>query len=59
MTRGWGKLNPSHAYGAGPIPALLPQAARCNSPLDCMPGRSRPYAGVREMPVPHSNPFLR
>ena len=30
---------------AGPIAILLPQAARCNSPPDCMLHRSRPYPG--------------
>ena len=27
MTRGWGKLNPSHAYGAGPSRSQWPRAA--------------------------------
>ena len=35
---------PSHSVG--PLPALLPQAARHKSPLDCLPSGSRPYPGV-------------
>lgn len=35
---------PSHSVG--PLPALLPQAARHKSPLDCLPSGSRPYLGV-------------
>ena len=30
---------------ATPALNLLPQAARCKSPLDCLPCRSRPLAG--------------
>ena len=37
-------LVPSHSVG--PLPALLPQAARHKSPLDCLPPGSRPYPGV-------------
>lgn len=35
---------PSHSVG--PLPVLLPQAARHKSPLDCLPSGSRPYPGV-------------
>ena len=38
----------------GPRPVLLPQAVRCKSPLDCLPGRSRPLAGGGKMPSPHT-----
>ena len=38
----------------GPRPVLLPQAARCKSPLDYLPSRSRPLAGGGKMPLPHN-----
>ena len=37
-------LAPSHIVG--PLPILLPQAARRKGPPDHFPGRSRPYPGV-------------
>ena len=38
----------------GPRPVLLPQAARCKSPLDYLPSRSRPLRGGGKMPLPHN-----